>query len=222
MAALLASDAAYSEIKLWIQSSRIAPGHLIDEAEAMRQLDMSRTPIREALLRLQAEGYIEIRRHKGIRVLPLSANDMRELYQVISALEATAVGLIAERRPETAEFESIEAAIIQMQQHQVAHAVDQWGQADEVFHRELMRLSGNSRLYGTGVQMRDFAQRAHFTALRMQTDAYRAQSTRSHAALLKALRSSNPVQAVEAHQAQRKRGEQALLGIVEKFQLTSL
>lgn len=222
MPAVLASDAAYREIKHWIQSSRVAPGHAIDEAEAMRQLGMSRTPIREALLRLQAEGYVEIKRHKGIRVLPLSAGDMRELYQVISALEATAVGLIAERRPAPAEFQPIEAAVARMQQHQAAQEVDLWGEADEDFHRELMRLSGNSRLYGMGCQMRDFAKRAHFTALRMQTDSYRAQSTRSHAALVKAMRSAQPGQVVELHQSQRKRGENALLGIVEKFQLSSL
>ena len=222
MATLLASDAAYREIKHWIQSSRVAPGHLIDEAEAMKGLGMSRTPVREALLRLQAEGYIEIKRHKGIRVLPLSAGDMRELYQVISALEGAAVTLIAERRPAPEEFLVIENAIAEMQQRQVSQEVDKWGEADETFHRELLRLSGNGRLYTAGCQMRDFAKRAHFAALRMQTDAYRAHSTRSHANLLKALRGPHPTQAVEQHQSQRKRGEDALVGVVEKFQLTSL
>ena len=218
----LASDAAYREIKSWIQTGRVAPGHLIDESEAVKELGMSRTPVREALLRLQAEGYIEIRRNKGIRVLPLSAGDMREIYQVISALEGTAVGLIADRRPPAEAFRALEEAVAQLEEYQESQDIEKWGTADELFHRELMRLSGNEKLYAVGCQLRDFAKRAHSVALRMQTDAYRARSTRSHATLLKALRGSHPEQAVEQHQAQRKRGEDALVGVVEKFHLTSL
>ena len=141
MATLRASDAAYREIKHWIQTGRVAPGHLIDEAEAMRALGTSRTPVREALLRLQAEGYIEVRRHKGIRVLPLSAGDMRELYQVISALEGTAVELIAARRPSADEFRVIVDAVASMKEHRATGNVEKWGEADETFHRELLRLS---------------------------------------------------------------------------------
>jgi len=218
----LASDAAYRQIKSWIQTGRVAPGHLIDETEAIKQLGMSRTPVREALLRLQAEGYLEIKRHKGIRVLPLSASDMREIYQVISALEGTAVSLIAERRPAAKEFAAIDEAVAQLVEYQSAKNVDKWGEADETFHRELMRLSGNERLYAVGCQLRDFAKRAHMVALRMQTDAYRARSTKSHAGLVEALRSPHPDEAVAQHQAQRRRGEDALVGVVEKFHLTSL
>lgn len=218
----LASDAAYREIKCWIQTGRIAPGNLIDEGEAMKELGVSRTPVREALLRLQSEGYLEIKRHKGIRVLPLSAADMREIYQVISALESTAVGLIAARRPAAEEFAVIEDAVAQLREYHAARDVTRWGEADELFHRELMRLSGNRRLYAAGCQMRDFAKRAHMVALGMQTDAYRARSTRSHASLLEALRGPDPQQAVALHQAQRSRGEDALVGVVEKFNLTSL
>lgn len=222
MASIRASDAAYQQIKLWIQTGHAAPGHLIDEAEVMAQLGMSRTPVREALLRLQAEGYVEVRRHKGIRVLPLSADDMRELYQMISALENTAVELIAARRPGAEEFEAVEDAIAQMQEHQSPESVGKWGEADERFHRELLKLSGNKRLYAAGCQMRDFAQRAHFTALRMQTEVYRANSTRNHANLVKALRSIDPAKAVEMHHTQRRRGEDALVGVVQRFQLTAL
>ena len=154
----LASDAAYREIKSWIQTGRVAPGHLIDESEAVKELGMSRTPVREALLRLQAEGYIEIRRNKGIRVLPLSAGDMREIYQVISALEGTAVGLIADRRPPAEAFRALEEAVAQLEEYQESQDVEKWGTADELFHRELMRLSGNEKLYAVGCQLARFRQ----------------------------------------------------------------
>lgn len=218
----LASDAAYREIKAWIQTGRVPPGHAIDEVEAIKQLGMSRTPVREALLKLQSEGYVEIKRHKGIRVLPLSSSDMREIYQVISALETRAVELIVARRPAAEEYSAIDAAIADMQKWLAAGEVDEWGEADEAFHRELMRLSGNKRLYAAGAQMRDFAKRAHMVALRMQTDAYRSRSTQSHAQLVQTLRGKHCEKALAMHQSQRQRGEDALVGVVEKFQLSSL
>ena len=64
----LASDTAYAALKDQIQRGDIAPGEMIDEAESARKLGISRTPVREALLRLQSEGFIEIGRGKGIRV----------------------------------------------------------------------------------------------------------------------------------------------------------
>ncbi len=86
-----------------------------------------------------------------------------------------------------------------------------------------MRLSGNERLYTIGCQLRDFAKRAHMVALRMQTDAYRARSTQAAMpACVEALRSPHPDEAVAQHQAQRRRGEDALVGVVEKFHLTAL
>lgn len=92
-----ASDAAYAAIKTWIQLAQVPPGSLIDEDEAARRLTMSRTPVREALLRLQSEGFVEIGRGKGIRVVPLSASDMRDIYQVITGIEVVAVSLLGAR-----------------------------------------------------------------------------------------------------------------------------
>ncbi|MFV0297253.1 MAG: GntR family transcriptional regulator [Hyphomicrobiaceae bacterium] len=63
-----ASDTAYTHIKSWIQSGEIAPGDQIDDVRIAAQLGTSRTPIREALLRLQNEGFVLIERGKGVRV----------------------------------------------------------------------------------------------------------------------------------------------------------
>jgi DNA-binding GntR family transcriptional regulator len=217
-----ASDAAYEAIKLWIQTARVPPGGLIDEADAARQLSMSRTPVREALLRLQAEGYIEIGRGKGIRVLPLSAADMRHIYQVISGLEVVAVSLLARRRPSKQDLQSLTDATSEMEQTALDGKIDLWGEADERFHRELMRLSGNPKLHAVGSHLRDLAKRAHMVAVRLQTDAYRSRSSANHMVLIKAILGGDDQAAAARHLEQRQRGEDALVGIVEKFNLSSL
>jgi DNA-binding GntR family transcriptional regulator len=218
-----ASDAAYAAIKSWIQTAELPPGALVDEAVAARRLSMSRTPVREALLRLQAEGYLEIARGKGIRVLPLSAGDMRDIYQVISGLETVAVSLLAERRPRPEELASLAEAVAAMRQALATGEVESWGEADERFHRELMRLSGNPRLYAVGCHFRDLSKRAHMVAMRLKDDAYRANSTESHAELLRALTEGEaPSDAAERHFRQRRHGEAALVGTVRRFSLGSL
>ncbi|MGE8943660.1 GntR family transcriptional regulator [Leptospira interrogans] len=217
-----ASDAAYDAIKSWVQNAEVAPGALIDEAEAAKRLNMSRTPVREALLRLQSEGYVEIGRGKGIRVLPLSAGDMREIYQVISGMEVVAVGLLAKKRPSREDLRSLFEATADMNRLLSASQIDQWGEADELFHRELMRLSGNSKLYTVGCHLRDLAKRAHMVAVRLQDDKYRARSTANHTVLVKAILKGNVRDAADLHFEQRQRGEDALVGIVERFNLVSL
>jgi DNA-binding GntR family transcriptional regulator len=216
-----ASDAAYEAIKVWIQTARVPPGGLIDEADAARQLSMSRTPVREALLRLQAEGFIEIGRGKGIRVLPLSATDMRHIYQVISGLEVVAVSLLARLRPSPKDLRPLTDATSEMERAARDGSIDLWGEADERFHRELMRLSGNPKLHAVGSHLRDLAKRAHMVAVRLQTDAYRTRSTANHKTLIKAILGGDQAAAAH-HMEQRQRGEDALVGVVEKFNLANL
>jgi DNA-binding GntR family transcriptional regulator len=217
-----ASDAAYDAIKGWIQSAEVPPGGLIDEVEAAKKLSMSRTPVREALLRLQSEGYVDIGRGRGIRVLPLSAGDMRHIYQVISGLEVVAVSLLARRHPSREELKSLVEATSEMKDALAVDDVDRWGEADERFHRELMRLSGNPKLYSVGSHLRDLAKRAHMVALRLQTDTYRTRSTDSHSILIEKILSGEGREATASHFEQRQRGEDALVGIVEKFNLVNL
>jgi DNA-binding GntR family transcriptional regulator len=217
-----ASDAAYDAIKGWIQAAEIAPGALIDEEEAARRLSMSRTPVREALLRLQSEGFVEIGRGKGIRVLPLSAGDMRDTYQVITGIEVVAVSLLVRRRPSRDDLASLVEATEDMERALAAGQTDRWGDADERFHRELIRQSGNRKLYAVGCQMRDVAKRAHMVAVRLQDDAYRARSTVNHKLLIDAILNGAGQEAAYRHLEQRQRGEDALVGVIEKFKLANL
>ena len=97
-----AADTAYTAIKERIVRGRLTPNTTVDESEIANELGMSRTPVREALLRLQTESLVDIARGRGIRVLPISITDMREAYQVISGLEMVAVQLLSERAPDAA------------------------------------------------------------------------------------------------------------------------
>lgn len=100
--------------------------------------------------------------------------------------------------------------------------VSRWSQADEQFHRDLLRLSGNQTLCAQGFQMRDYVLRAHMVALRLQTDAYRHESTDNHHKLLEAIQNDGGQIAATSHFAQRQRGEDALIDAVEASNITRL
>ena len=89
-------DAAYEQIRRRILDIDWPPGHRALEQEVALALGMSRTPVREALMRLQDEGLVEVIPRHGMRVLPVSPNDMREIYQILTALECMAAELLAQ------------------------------------------------------------------------------------------------------------------------------
>ena len=89
---------AYRALKSWILSGQIPLGMRFAEERIADRLSVSRTPVREALLRLHAEGFLERHRDGGFRIDHPTGRTVRELYDVRRALELFAVGsLVASR-----------------------------------------------------------------------------------------------------------------------------
>ena len=95
-------EQAYRIIRQRILDNVYPAGYRALEREFAEELSLSRTPVREALLRLQSEGLIELIPRHGARVLPVSAGDMREIYDVLTALESMAAEIVTRRRPSAA------------------------------------------------------------------------------------------------------------------------
>jgi DNA-binding GntR family transcriptional regulator len=216
------TDSAYAEVKALILQGAIAPHAQIDEKAIAGRLGMSRTPVREALLRLEHEGLVEIERGRGIVVRALSSGDMREIYQAITGMEVMAVYLLAASRPGRDTLEPLFAALQCMEQATVHADLELWGEADEAFHRGLLVLCGNSRIERSGLQFRDLSRRAHLVAMRLQALDYLARSTEAHRELTELILAGDPDQAATAHFRQRRRGEDMLVTAVEKFRLVAL
>src|SRR6516165_8577313 len=90
-------DGAYEALKEAILNNVFAPGYQGSEQEIASQLAMSRTPVHEAVIRLQEEGLVRVLPRRGVVVCAISAEDMREIYGVIIALESAAAELLSER-----------------------------------------------------------------------------------------------------------------------------
>jgi len=216
------TDRAYGDIKGKVLAGTYAPGAHFEAGQLADDLGMSRTPVREALLRLQSEGILEVVAKKGVRIIPLSAGDLQDVYQIITGLEVEAVGNLARLRLTDEALAPLFRATAAMQASVADGSIDGWSMADEQFHRSLFDLSGNARLAAEGHRYRDLAQRAHFVALRLVDAEQKRRSVKSHTDLIKVIRSADEAKARQLHFEQRRRGGRLLVNIVKKYGLNLL
>src|SRR5260370_10076496 len=140
------SEYAYRLLKRKILDSDYPPGEHVLEQDIAAELKLSRTPVREAFVRLEQDGLLMIVPRHGVRISVLSPNDMRELYEVLTALEPTAVELFARRRPSNEELAPLVIACDAMETALAGKRLKAWAAPDENFHFHLAQLFGNRRL----------------------------------------------------------------------------
>lgn len=89
--------AVYDRVRAAIVEGRYPPGARLVEQRLAEELDVSRTPVREAVRRLEAEGLVVVERNRGAHVRPLDEAEIADLYEVRARLEAYGAELAAER-----------------------------------------------------------------------------------------------------------------------------
>lgn len=213
-------DAAYREIKERILNNVYSPGYQAMEQEIAEDLGVSRTPVREALIRLQHEGLVELVPRRGMRVVPMDAADMKEIYDVLTSLESTAAELLAKRRPTESELQPMQQAIDDMEAALESDDLEGWAAADERYHRCLIDLSGNRRLAAMANTVMDQGHRARMVTLRLRPKP--TQSNRDHRELLDAIRHGDGKAARDCHDNHRRKSSEVLTDILQKYRLPSL
>jgi DNA-binding GntR family transcriptional regulator len=213
-------DAAYEVMRQRILDNEWPPGFVALEQALAHELGMSRTPVREALIRLAKDGLVDVVPRHGMRVLHVSADDMRDIYDMLTALEAKAAELAVRRAPSEQQLAPHVQASRDMERALEADELDGWANADERFHRNLVMLSGNRLLIDAVRNCWDRAHRARMVTLRMRNKPI--ESTRDHLALVERIREGDARGASEIHRTHRERGSRELLEILERYRLQQL
>lgn len=213
-------EVAYQEIRRRILDNLWTPGYQALELEVALQLGMSRTPVREALIRLANEGLVEVIPRRGMRVLPVSPNDMREIYEILTALEGMAAELLAAQKPSAQTLAPLVAATKRMDKALKADDLEEWAKADENFHETLISLAGNKMLTDAIWTYWDRAHRARMFTLRLRPKPIN--STKEHMALVDCLKAGDPMGAAEVNRKHRQRGNRELLAIFEQYHFHQL
>jgi len=213
-------DDAYAAIRRRILDNVYPPGHRALESALADELGISRTPVREALIRLANEGLVEVVPRHGMRVLPVSPADMNEIYTVLTALESAAAEILALRRPPDAELKPLVEATRDMARALKLDDLDAWAAADERFHQGLVELAGNRTLVDAVARLADRSHRARMFTLRLRPKP--VNSTHEHMAMLDRIRAGDAVGAVEVNRAHRHRATRELVAIFERYRLQQL
>ncbi len=213
-------DRAYVNLKADILANRLPPGFQAPEPEFALRLGMSRTPVREALLRLQSDGLVELVPRRGARVLPISLDDMREIYEILTVLEPEAAAGLALREDKQSTFEALEPAVRAMEQALVGGDLDAWGEADGQFHRRLLECHNNQRMSDIINALIEQSQRVRLITLRLREPPHR--STEEHREILDHIMAGRADDARNTFRAHRVRAAQELLSILEDYKFSSL
>ena len=187
------------------------------ENELAERLGMSRTPVREATLILQAQGLLEVVPRRGVKILPVSAEDMREIYLILTALEGLAVELAAGRELEPGELNAAEQAISDMDAALKKDDRDAWAAADETFHNELVRLSGNNRIAAITSMYNNQVRRARAVTLYLRPSP--TKSNDDHRDVLRAIQRGDADAAKRIHTEHRIAAGEMLSSLLTRFGL---
>ena len=173
------TDVAYQTLKQQIVTCKLKPGEPLVYDKLARRLRLSRTPIREAILRLEREGFVEVRPRMGTFVSHVDVRQIREMYEVRSALEALAAKQAAGR----IDPEELAAVEEELRRQPDLAAISEAGQE---LHRLIVRSSGNAVLVRFLESLRDHFRR--YRAMSLAIPEKVRSSHREHLEILEALK----------------------------------
>jgi DNA-binding GntR family transcriptional regulator len=134
-------------VRAMLLEGEIPPGARIPERDLCEKLQISRTPLREALKVLAAEGLVQLLPNRGSRAAKLTDKDMRDLFEVCQGLEALAGELACERITD-AEIADVAAAHAAMAQHYRDSDLLQYYRCNRYIHEAIIAAAGNPVLSG--------------------------------------------------------------------------
>jgi GntR family transcriptional regulator, rspAB operon transcriptional repressor len=184
------AEYVYRRVRDAILDGELPPGETMSQVVLAEELGVSRTPLREALRMLQGEGLVEARPNRRVRVAPISATDLEELYAVRVALEAQALRLAVPRMtPE--DIARLEGSIAEMAHYAEARDMRRWLIPHAEYHRRLTELAGE-RFAALLSQLYDHAERYRRLHIGYGPSAW---ATADHREILDAVKAGEAAQA---------------------------
>ena len=182
------TDRVYEQIKLMAMTYAFLPGDHINEVDLARQLNVSRTPVREALNRLSSEGFTSMLPNRGFFGRLLDPTEIFNLFEYRCALEQAIIRLACERASDEA-LDALDAFVRALKKQDAKDrtpTLERLGQ-DEEFHLRIARLTGNPEFVRALAAVNS---RIHF--VRWIDLRKRGTSTDGHARIVRILRRRDP------------------------------
>ncbi|MBB4003542.1 GntR family transcriptional regulator [Aurantimonas endophytica] len=215
-------EAAYDALKQAIRDGMFPPGFQGSELEMAHRLGMSRTPVHQAIIRLQSEGMVELRPKRGVVIRSLSPDDMREVYDVIIAVEGMAALLLAEQpaAARQAVCDDLEAMNEELIEALDRDDLARWADVDARFHAVLVEGSGNSRLAKIARINIDQSYRARRLTLRFRPKP--VHSIGEHRLIIAAAREGDAAGARQMAQDHKIKARDLIVALLKRYDMKHL
>src|SRR6478735_521730 len=188
-----AASRIYSDLRIELVSLQRRPGEVISEAEIALSYGVSRTPVREAILKLSDEGLLEIFPQSGIFVSRIPIAALPEAIIIRKALEETTARLAAEHAT-SSQILTLHSVLERQREANAARDRDAFHQADELFHATIASVAGHPGIW-------KFIQQ-----VKVHVDRYRLLTLPQHGRIVKVIGEHEAVvTAIEAHDPERAR-----------------
>jgi DNA-binding GntR family transcriptional regulator len=148
-------DEAFISLRKAILKGHFKPGERLVEKDLAQQMNISRTPIREAFRKLELEGLVDYAPRKGVVVVGVSPEDALEIYTICSVLEGLAARLAANNRSNE-ELGTLKKLLFGMEECIKKDKIDKLQTLHSNFHTSVAKLSKSPRLYQLIVSLRDY------------------------------------------------------------------
>lgn len=186
------ADSVAGILRQQIREGTLAAGTRLRQSEVAKRLGVSTTPVREAFALLQADGLVQVDRHRGAVVYEPSVEDLREFYEIREALEALAISLALPHLTDQ-HLDQLEALIAEMR---TCKDDQRWLELNDLFHISLYEASGRKRLCSIISGLRDSSR--VYIHMFVAHGAKGERADDEHAAILNACRSRDRIAAMEA------------------------
>jgi len=206
----MTENSVYTQLRRDILSCALAPGSRVFEQELAERFGVSKSPVREALLRLQEQNLVDVQARSGYRVRPISLTEASEMYEMRYLYERACV-LRAISHASDADLASLKDRVLMK-----AHVpTAEWIEANRQFHSAICKVCGNERLADAATKLNDQFERFTFVSVtRLDQPPDFTRFNNDHLALVHAMQKRDKRRAaaiVKAHiDASRERTFQVL------------
>ncbi|HEY3791171.1 MAG TPA: GntR family transcriptional regulator [Bradyrhizobium sp.] len=187
-----ASSMIYSDLRAQLLSLQRRPGEDVSEAEIALSYGVSRTPVREAILKLSDEGLLEIFPQSGIIVSRIPVAALPEAIIIRKALEETTARLAAERAT-SSQILALRATLERQREAEAARDSETFHQADEAFHATIAEIAGHPGIWKLIQQVKVHVDR--YRRLTLPQRGRIAQVITEHQVIVTAIEAHDPARA---------------------------
>jgi DNA-binding GntR family transcriptional regulator len=205
----LLKDRAYAEIKQRILRGDFPPSTFLSERQMASQLDMSKTPVRAALGRLELEGFVTISPQQGIIIRDLTVHEIADQYEIRAALETYVVRTLAGRLT-PAQLERLRVNLDAQEANCASRDVQQCVALDAAFHNLFCEFLGNQEILRVMGQLREKIHRVIGRVFQLNADRITT-SYQEHCGIADAVIRGDPALAARRIEEHLEWGKRCLL-----------